>query len=218
VTIDDVVVRTAGLLAILGISGAILWVLPISDSTFMTITIGAALIGLVLGLVIAFKRVTSPLAISAYAVVEGLFVGGISKIFENAFQGIVVQAALGTFGLFFLMAILYRAKVVRATPRFVKYVMGALVGVVALIVINLVLSLFGVNLGIRDGGPLAIIFSLVVIVVATLTFVLDFAQIEEGVRQGAPKKYAWAYAFGILVGLIWLYLEILRLLSYLRDD
>jgi uncharacterized YccA/Bax inhibitor family protein len=92
------------------------------------------------------------------------------------------------------------------------------VGVLALMLLNLLLGVFGVNLGLRDGGPLAIVFSLVVIGVASLTFILDFAQVEEGVQAGMPRKFAWACAFGILVGLIWLYLEILRLLSYLRGD
>jgi uncharacterized YccA/Bax inhibitor family protein len=216
-TIDDVVVRTAGLLAVLGISGALAWVI-VPDSLLLPIWIGAAMVGLVLGLVIAFKQVANPAVIVPYAIVEGVFVGIVSKFFESRFEGIVVQAALGTFGLFFIMALLYKARVIRATPRFVKMVLSAVVGVFALMLMNLVLGLFGVNMGLRDGGGLAIVFSLVVIVVASLTFVLDFAQIEEGVRQGMPKKYAWLSAFGILVGLIWLYLEILRLLSYLRDD
>jgi uncharacterized YccA/Bax inhibitor family protein len=216
-TIDDVVVRTAGLLGILGISGALAWAM-VPESLLVPVWIGAAMAGLVLGLVIAFKQVANPAVIVPYAIVEGVFVGIVSKFFEYRFPGIVVQAALGTFGLFFLMALLYKARVIRATPFFVKMVMSAVVGVVALMLMNFVLSLFGVNMGLRDGGGLAIVFSLVVIVVASLTFVLDFAQIEEGVRQGMPKKYAWLSAFGILVGLIWLYLEILRLLSYLRDD
>jgi len=216
-TVDDVVVRTAGLLAIVGISGALAWTM-VPDRLLLPVWIGAAMGGLILGLVIAFARIANPAVIVPYAIVEGVFVGIVSKFFENQFEGIVLQAALGTFGLFFVMALLYKARVIRATPLFVKIVMSALIGVVGLIVLNLVLSLFGINTHLRDGSGLAIVFSLVVIVIASLTFVLDFAQIEEGVRQGLPKKYAWLSAFGILVGLIWLYLEILRLLSYLRDD
>jgi uncharacterized YccA/Bax inhibitor family protein len=216
-TIDDVVVRTAGLLALLGVSGALAWAI-VPPELVVPAWIGAAMVGLVLGLVIAFARVTNPAVIGAYAVVEGVFVGLVSKYFESFYSGIVMQAAFGTFGIFFLMAMLYKSRVIRATPKFVRMVTAAVVGVVAVIVINLLLSLFGFNTGLRDGGPLAIGFSLVVIVIASLTFVLDFAQIEEGVRAGMPKRYAWACAFGILVGLIWLYLEILRLLSYLRGE
>jgi uncharacterized YccA/Bax inhibitor family protein len=216
-TVDDVVVRTVGLLALTALSGAAAWVL-VPDSLMMPAWIGAAVVGLILGLVISFAQITNPFIIGAYAVVEGVFVGLVSKYFETFFDGIVLKAAVGTFGVFFLMAVLYKTKVIRATPRFAKFVIAALVGVVALILMNFVLSLFGVNMHLRDGGPIAIGFSLVVIAVAALTFILDFHQVEEGVRYGLPRRYAWACAFGILVGLIWLYLEILRLLSYFQGD
>jgi uncharacterized YccA/Bax inhibitor family protein len=216
-TIDDVVVRTVGLLAMTALSAAGAWVL-IPDRYSVAAWIGAAVVGLILGLVISFAQITNPLVIGAYAIVEGVFVGMVSRAYESWYDGIVLQAAIGSFGVFFLMAMLYKLRVIRATPRFVRGVIGALIGVVGLILISFVLSLFGVNTHLRDGGPIAIGFSLVVIVVAALTFILDFHQIEEGVRYGLPRRYAWACAFGILVGLIWLYLEILRLLSYLRGD
>ena len=216
-TIDDVVVRTVALLAMTGVAGALTWTL-VPDELLGVAWIGGAIVGLVLGLVIAFARITNPIVISAYAIVEGVFVGAVSKFYESAFDGIVLQAVMGTFGVFFIMAILYKARVIRATPKFVKGVLAALVGIFALILMNFVLSLFDINTGLRDGSPLAIGFSIVIIIVAALTFILDFAQIEEGVRYGLPQRYAWACAFGILVGLIWLYLEILRLLSYLRGE
>ena len=216
-TIDDVVVRTVALLALTGVVGALAWV-TVPEELTLPLWIGAAMVGLVLGLVISFRGVTNPLLIGAYAVVEGVFLGLVSRYYETFFDGIVLQAVLGTFGVFFLMALLYRMKVIRATPRFVRGVIGAMLGVFALMMMNLVLGLFGVNTHLRDGGPIAIGFSLVVIVVAALTFILDFHQVEEGVRYGLPRKYAWACAFGILVGLIWLYLEMLRLLSYFQGD
>lgn len=221
-TIDDVVVRTVGLLALTGLAGAAAWVafstgyLP--EGLLLPFWIGSAMIGLVLGLIISFARVTNPLLIGAYAVVEGVFVGMVTMFFESQYEGIGLQAAAGTFGIFFVMAMLYRARVLRATPRFTKIVVGAVIGIVVLLGLNFLLSIFGIHMGIRDGGPLSIVVSLVIIVVASLTFVLDFAQIEEGVRQGMPKRYAWSCAFGILVGLIWLYLEILRLIGYLRGS
>ena len=216
-TIDDVVVRTVGLLALTGLSGAVAWYL-VPNSMALGVAFGAAMVGLVVGLIISFKRVTNPALIAVYAVIEGVFVGIISKFFESRFEGIVLQAVLATFGIFVIMALLYTSRVIRATPRFTRIIVGAVIGLFSLMLVNLLLSFFGVSTGLREGGAIGIIFSLVCIVVASLTFVLDFAQIEEGVKAGMPKRYAWSCAFGILVGLIWLYLEILRLLSYLRGD
>jgi uncharacterized YccA/Bax inhibitor family protein len=214
-TIDDVVVRTVGLLGLTGLTGAVAWAITPDGSEF-GFAFAAAMVGLVLGLVISFAQITNPLVIGAYAVVEGVFVGLISKAMENWYDGIVLQAAAATFGIFLIMAMLYKAQVIRATPRFVKGMIAAIVGVFSVIMINLVLSLFGINTHLRDGSGLAIVFSLVVIVIAALSFILNFAEIEQGVRYGLPQKYAWTCAFGLLVGLIWVYLEVLRLLSYLQ--
>jgi len=216
-TIDDVVIRTVALLAMVGVSAAAAWV-AVPDALVGPALIGGAMVGLVLGLVIAFARVTNPLVIGGYAIAEGVFVGLISKMFESRFDGIVLQAVVGTFGVFFLMSMLYKAKVIRATPGFIRGVMAAVVGAFALMMVNLVLGFFGYTTPLRDGSPIAIIFSLVVIVIAALTFIIDFHQAEEGVRYGLPRKYAWLSAFGIVVSLIWLYLEVLRLLSYFQGD
>jgi uncharacterized YccA/Bax inhibitor family protein len=211
------VVKTVALLGILGISAAAAWVL-VPDALVGVAWIGAAVVGLVLGLIISFSRMANPALVITYAVVEGVFVGMVSKAFETAFDGIVLQAAAASFGIFFLMAMLYRAKVIRATPAFVKGMIAVMTGLFAVMLINLVLALFGVNTGLRDGSPLAIGFSLVCIVVASLSFVLSFKEIEDGVRMGLPQRYSWTAAFGILVSLVWLYIEILRLLSYFQGD
>lgn len=216
-TIDDVVIRTVALLGITGLFGALAWAL-VPESLTMAGWIVAAMTGLVLGLVISLAQVSNPLVIGAYAVVEGVFLGLVSRTYESLYSGIVLQAVIATFGVFFLMALAYKAKVIRATPKFVRGVIAAMLGVFALMMVNLVLAIFGVNTHLRDGSPIAIGFSLLVIVIAALSFVLDFHQVEEGVRYGLPQRYAWVSAFGILVGLIWLYLEILRLLSYLQGD
>jgi uncharacterized YccA/Bax inhibitor family protein len=216
-TIDDVVVKTVALLGLLGLAG-------VATPFVFGQMLGAAIVisgiaGLVIGLVVTFKRMISVPLIVTYAIVEGVFVGGISTIFEARWPGIVVQAVIGTFGVFFVMAALYKFRVIRATPKFAKGLLAALAGVLVLILGNLVISLFtGANTPLRDGGPIAIGFSLIVIVVAALTFILDFDLIEKSIDQGAPKQMAWLCAFGLVVGLIWLYLEILRLLSYLRGD
>jgi len=128
----------------------------------------------------------------------------------------------GTLGVFIGMAVLYKNRVLRATPRFTRFVIGALIGVVALSLINLVLAWFGHNLGLvyygpgQKGGTLAIVFSLACIAIGALTFIIDFDQVEQGLRYGLSERFAWYCAFGMLVGLIFLYWQILRLLGYLR--
>ncbi|GAA2612388.1 Bax inhibitor-1/YccA family protein [Dactylosporangium fulvum] len=222
-TLDDVVVRTVALLAITGIVGAGAWVLlPAGSAATAIALIGSVVAGLVLGLVIAFMRVTNPAVIIAYAALQGVALGLFSRQYESFYDGIVIQAVIGTFGIFAIMAVLYKLRVLRATPRFTKMVVGALIGIVVLSLANFLFYLFDVNLGLREYsatgkvGWLPIVFSLVVVVVAALTFILDFDAVEQGVRHGLPEKYAWYCSFGILVGLIFLYYEILRLLSYLR--
>ncbi|GIF12432.1 Bax inhibitor-1/YccA family protein [Actinoplanes teichomyceticus] len=218
-TIDDVVVKTVTLLGITAISAIAAWnFIPLQLT--VAAWIGAAMVGLVLGMVISFMRIANPALVVGYAVVEGVFVGMVSKAYQNilGFEGIVLQAVVATFGVFFLMAALYRARVIRATPKFQRGMIAIMGGLFMVMLINFVLALFDVNTGLRDNGPLGYIFSLVCIVVAALSFILNFNEIEEGVRQGLPQKYSWTAAFGILVGLVWLYIEILRLLSFLQGD
>ncbi|MBU2668825.1 Bax inhibitor-1/YccA family protein [Actinoplanes bogorensis] len=220
-TVDDVVVKTVTLLGITGVSAVVAWnVIP--DAMTGAAWIGAAVIGLVLGLVISFMRMANPALIVTYAVVEGVFVGMASKVFSviAGYQGVVLQAVIATFGVFFLTAFLYKAKVIRATPKFQRGMIIVMGGLFAVMLINIVLSLFGFSTGLRDNGPLGYIFSIVCIVVAALSFILSFNEVEEGVRAGLPQRYSWVAAFGILVSLVWLYLEILRLLSFLQggDD
>ncbi|MEU0151407.1 Bax inhibitor-1/YccA family protein [Micromonospora fulviviridis] len=216
-TLDDVVVKTVLMLGILGASAAAAWVL-VPDALTGAAWIGAAVVGLVLGLIISFSRMANPALVVAYSIVEGVFVGMVSKTFDTLYDGIVLQAVVATFGVFFLMAMIYKARIIRATPKFARIMVAIIAGLFGVMLINLVLALFGVNTHLRDGSPLAIGFSLVCIVVAALSFVLNFAEIEEGVRMGLPQRYSWTAAFGIVVGLVWLYLEILRLLSYFQGD
>jgi uncharacterized YccA/Bax inhibitor family protein len=216
-SIDDVVVKTVTLLGILGVSAAAAWVL-VPDALTSVAWIGAAVVGLVLGLVISFSRMANPALVVTYAVVEGVFVGMVSKAFESLYNGIVLQAVVATFGVFFVMAMLYKARVIRATPKLVRGVIAAMAGLFAVMLINLVLALFGFDTGLRSGGPLAIGFSLICIVVASLSFILSFHEVEEGIRMGLPQRYSWTAAFGILVSLVWLYLEVLRLISYFQGD
>jgi uncharacterized YccA/Bax inhibitor family protein len=218
-TIDDVVVKTVVLLGITGISAIAAWNL-IPDTLLGAAWIGAAIVGLVLGLIISFSRMANPALVVAYAVVEGAFVGLVSKFFQEiaGYQDIVLQAVVATFGVFFVMAFLYRARVIRATPKFTRIMIAVMAGLFAAMLITWVLSIFGFNTGLRSNGPIGILFSIICIVVAALSFILSFDEVERGIRMGLPQRYSWTAAFGILVSLIWLYLEILRLLSFLQGD
>jgi len=217
-TMDDVVTKTGVTFLVTVLAAAAVWALP--GQTGWGLALPAILVGLVLGLVISFSRMANPALVVTYAVIEGVFVGMVSKFFASiaGYNGIILQAVVATFGVFFLMAILYRAKVIRATPKFTRGLIAVMGGLFAIMLINLVLSLFGFNTGLRDNGPLGYIFSIICIVVAALSFILSFNEVEEGVRMGLPQRYSWTAAFGILVSLIWLYIEILRLLSFLQGD
>lgn len=218
-TVDDVVVRTIGLVAMVVAAAGAVWLLT-EPADGLAFAFPAMIVGLVLGLVIAFARVTNPFVISAYAVVMGVFLGAISQWFNTVFEGpLVMQAVVATLGVFLLMGFLYKSGRIRATPKFIKFMVGALLGAGAVMLINLGITLFtGEPTILRDGGPIAIIVSLVFIVLAALSFILSFHEVEEGVKAGLPERYAWACAFGIVVSLIWLYVETLRLLSYFSGD
>jgi uncharacterized YccA/Bax inhibitor family protein len=215
-TLDDVVLRTAATLGVVVVVGAIAWIFKLDSLALV-----GALVGFVLALVISFKQSTNPALILSYAAAEGLFLGGISRLFENAYGGgIVIQAVVGTAGVFAGMLVVYKTGAIRVTPKFTRWLLGALIGVVALSLVNLVASLFtpgGLGLRSADNPGIAIAFSLLCIGIAAFTFLLDFDMIDKGIRQGAPERFAWYAAFGLTVTLVWLYLEILRLLSYLRD-
>jgi uncharacterized YccA/Bax inhibitor family protein len=221
-TLDDVVIRTVFLVALVMIAAAFSWATLKGGGIVALATIGSVIAGLVLVFVISIKRITNPLLISLYAILQGILLGVVSREFEHAYPGIVVQAVGATIMVFLGMAILYKFRVIRATPRFSRWVIGALFGVVGLSLVNWLLSLFGHNLGIEYYGPnqkagtLAIVFALVCIGVGALTFILDFDLVEKGVQNGMPERFAWYCAFGLVVGLIYLYWQILRLLGYLR--
>ncbi|MFI9816246.1 Bax inhibitor-1/YccA family protein [Saccharothrix variisporea] len=219
ITIDDVVTKTAITLATTLVVGLVAaWLVLTRTVQPFALVIPGLLVGLVVSLVIIFKRTPSAPLVMTYAVAEGLFLGAITGVFEDAFPGIAWQAILGTFGVFGAMLVVYKTGAIRVTPRLTKWIIGATVGVVVLMLGNLVLSLFGVNSGLRDGGTLAIVFSLVVIGIAAFNFLLDFEAANEMIRSGVPAKWAWWAAFGLMTTLVWLYLEILRLLSYLQRD
>ena len=180
---------------------------------------GGAIGGLVLALVTVFKKQWAPVTAPLYAAVEGLFIGAISAVFEQRFPGIVVQAVGLTFGTMAALLVAYRSGLIKATENFKLGVVAATGGIALLYLVNIGMGLLGFEgMGfIHDSGWMGIGFSAVVVVVAALNLVLDFDFIEQGVEQGAPKYMEWYAAFGLLVTLVWLYLELLRLLSKLQS-
>lgn len=174
--------------------------------------------GLIFALITVFKMTWAPVTAPIYALMEGLFIGGMSSWAETQFPGIVLQAVAGTFGTLLGMLAAYSTGLIKATEKFKLGVVAATGGIVVVYLISLVLSLFGVSVPfIYDNGLMGIGFSLLVVVIAALNLVLDFDFIDNGVREGAPKYMEWYGAFGLMVTLIWLYIEILRLLIKLRS-
>jgi uncharacterized YccA/Bax inhibitor family protein len=174
--------------------------------------------GFILALVTIFKKSWAPVTAPLYAAAEGLALGSISAMFEVRYHGIAFQAMALTFGVLAVMLVAYKTKAIRATEGFKLGVIAATGAIALVYLLSMVLGMFGVHMGFMySSGPLGIGISLVVVVIAALNLVLDFDVVEQGVRAGAPKYMEWYGAFGILVTLVWLYLEILRLLAKLND-
>jgi uncharacterized YccA/Bax inhibitor family protein len=215
-TMDDVVTKTGISFLVMVVTASLTWALP--DFSGAALALPAVLVALVLGLVISFKQIANPIATLAYAALYGVALGAISEIFEAQFPGIVMQAIIGTFGVFAGMLVVYKTGAIKVTPKLTRWVIGALIGVLVLVLANWIAAFFTTGgLGLREAGPVGIIFSLVVIGVAAFSLLLDFDMADEAIRRGAPAKFAWYIAFGLLVTVVWLYLEILRLLSYFRE-
>jgi uncharacterized YccA/Bax inhibitor family protein len=217
-TLDDVVVRTGSLFAILLATAAATYFVWQPANPLPVF--GAAIVGFVLAMIVSFSKTVRPPLMMAYAAVEGVFVGGVSYWYAGAFGGgIVPQAILGTLCAFGAMLALYKTGVIRNSPRFQKTLMIAAIGYLVFGVVNLLLSAFtGWQNVYTGGGILPILLSAFGVVLASFFLVLDFDFVEQGIRNGIPKIYAWTAAFGLVVTLVWLYLEILRLLAILRGD
>ncbi len=179
--------------------------------------IGGVFGGFIVALVTIFKQNWAPLTAPIYALLEGLALGGISALFERTYPGVAMQAVGLTFGTLFVMLLAYKTGMIRATQGFKLGVIAATGGIAVFYLVEMVLSFFHVNVpAVNGSGALGIGFSLFVVIIAALNLVLDFGMIETGVQGGAPKYMEWYGAFGLMVTLIWLYLEILRLLGKVR--
>jgi uncharacterized YccA/Bax inhibitor family protein len=229
-TIDDVVTKTGITLAVLCAVAVVSYFLVAQNlGLAMPFTLVGAFGGLGLVLIATFRRKQdSPAIVLSYSALEGLFLGAFSFIIANLYVSgasagtLIGQAILGTIGVFIGMLVVYKTGAIRVTPKFTRMLVAAMFGVLVLMLGNLVLGMFGVGggegMGLRSGGPIAIIFSLVCIGIAAFSFLLDFDAADQMIRAGAPEKAAWGIALGLTVTLVWLYIEILQLLSYLQRD
>jgi len=219
-TLMGTVNKTAILLALTLISALWVWnkYYELQDPASIMPLMWIGIIGgLVLALITTFAKKAAPFTAPAYALLEGLALGGISAFYETRYPGIVIQGVGLTFGTLACLLLAYRTGLVKATENFKLGVVAATGAIALLYVVNLVMGMFGHSMGfIHEGGTVGILFSLVVVTVAALNLVLDFDFIEQGVAAGSPKYMEWFGAFGLLVTLVWLYLEMLRLLSKLR--
>ena len=215
-TIEDVVAKTGFLFAILVVVGAVAWRANLGMGAVMLGFLG----GFGLAMVISFSKTIKPGLVVAYAAVEGLALCTLSHYYESFYPGIVSQAVIGTIAAFAGVLFMYRSGRLRATPQFTRAVMGAAIGYFILGLVSLVASFFGVGQGYGFYGVSGIGLLLAVAGVALASFflVLDFDQIEKGVIAGVPEKESWRASFGLMVTIVWLYLEVLRLISILRND
>lgn len=227
-TIDDVVTKTGITLGVLSIAAVISYFMVSANvGLAMPFTLVGSLGGLALVLIATFgRKQDNPAIVLSYAALEGVFLGAISFVLANFRVGgasagaLIGQAVLGTIGVFFGMLFVYKTGAIRVTPKFTRFLVASMIGALVLMLGNFVISMFGSHDGgpLRNGGTLAIIFSLVMIAIAAFSFLLDFDSADQMIRAGAPEKAAWGIALGLTVTLVWLYLEILRLLSYFQND
>ncbi|GAA3372274.1 Bax inhibitor-1/YccA family protein [Streptomyces sannanensis] len=223
-TMDDVVARTAVTLGTV-VLGAIAawWLLPVDPANLgksYAVAVGAGLVAFVLGLVQSFKRKASPALILAYAAFEGVFLGVVSSVVSTyVAPGAVPQAVLGTMAVFAGVLIAYKTRLIRVTRRFYGFVMAAAIGFMLLMLVNMLVAVFagGDGLGLRSGG-LGILFGIVGVVLGACFLALDFKQVEDGVAYGAPREESWLAAFGLTMTLVWIYMEMLRLVQLLQGD
>ena len=223
-TFDDVIMKTAACLAAV-IAGAAVTLVVAQGLASLLMLVGA-LGGFVLALVNTFKKQPSPALILAYAALEGLFLGGLTRILDGMFPGVGLQAVIGTLSVFAVTLVLFKSGKVRATPKAMRFFMIALIGYAVFALINMVMmwtgavqSPFGLRTSVEIFGiPLGVFIGLLAIGLAAFSLIMDFTSIEAGVRSGAPQRFSWTAAFGLTVTLVWLYVEIIRLLAILRGD
>ncbi len=216
-TVNGTITKTAILGAILILSASVTWQMALSATSTLAIplAIGGVIGGLILALIISFNQKSAPYLAPVYAVAEGLFLGAISALLNAAYEGIVTKAIFLTFAILASMLVLYRLRIIKVTNKFKMVVFTATMGIFVFYALTFVLGLFGVHLSLFGAGTIGLLISLGIVIVAALWLAIDFDYIEEGAALGAPKYVEWYAAFGLMVTLVWLYVEILRLLTLL---
>ncbi|MCX6428590.1 MAG: Bax inhibitor-1/YccA family protein [Actinomycetes bacterium] len=215
-TIDDVVTRTGILFGVLVITGVIAWTLNFGVTMLMVGVFG----GFILAMVNSFSKTVRPALVIAYAAFEGVALGTLSHVYNSAYPGIVSQAVIGTLAAFAGVLFAYRSGRIRVTPKFTRMMMGALIGYLVLGLVSMFAGMANVGggLGFYGVSGLGLLLAFGGVALASFFLILDFDQIEQGIRQGVPEQESWRAAFGLMVTLVWLYMEILRLISILRGN
>ncbi|MEV6115799.1 Bax inhibitor-1/YccA family protein [Streptomyces sp. NPDC052109] len=219
-TMDDVVVRSAITLGTVAVGAVLAWALLPVSATSYGLAVGSALVAFVLAMVQSFKRTPSPALILGYAAFEGVFLGVISEMYNSRWSGAPFQAVLGTMAVSAATLLVYKAGWIRVTARYARVGMAIAMAFLVVMAVNLLLVVFGVadNGGLRSFGPLGALVGIVAIVLGAFFLTLDFKQIEDGIAYGAPRNESWLAAFGLTVTLVWIYLEMLRLVAIFTNN
>lgn len=219
-TMDDVVMRSAMTLGTVVLGAILAWALLPVSSTSYGLAIGAGLIAFVLAIVQSFKRKAVPALILGYAAFEGVFLGVISEMFNSRWSGAPFQAVLGTMAVTGATLLVYKAGWIRVTARYARIGMTIAIAFILVMAVNLLLVAFGVapDGGLRSNGPLGVIVGVLAILLGAFFLTLDFKQIEDGVAYGAPREESWLAAFGLTMTLVWIYVEMLRLVAIFSGD
>ncbi len=219
VTMDDVIMKTMGLFALVLGFGAVGWIVAAQNQQLGFMLLIGGMIGtLILGLVIAFKKTLSVPLIVGYAVLEGLFVGAVSQVFEKLYDGVVPMAAMATVGVFVGMFLAYKFGLIKVTAKFRRIVTMMIFGYAIFAVINFIYAMVtNTPFGIGGNTMFGIAISVFAVGLASVSLALDFDMIERAIATGAPQKYSWLLAHGLIVTVVWLYIEFLRLFARMRD-
>ena len=230
-TIDSVVQKTGITLGVVVLAAAATWILtgdvltpdgsaldPDKARSLYTLSLVGAFGGFILAMVNSFKRVTSPALVVAYAVLEGVFIGAMSKVFQLAYNGVVLGAVVGTVAAVAGTLAAYKYFNIRVGDRFRKWVVAAMFGFVAVTLLDLVLGFFGNAIGFNDLHGIGLVMSFVGLGLGVLMLILDFDFVERGIAAGLPERESWRAAFGLTVTIVWIYIELLRILAALRNN
>jgi uncharacterized YccA/Bax inhibitor family protein len=216
-TIDSVVQKTGITLGLVALTAALVWVL-LPDRLLGMAWMAGAFVGLGLAMVLSFKKTISPALVLLYAVAEGFFLGAASKTFESLYDGVVVGAVIGTVAAVAGTLAVYKFFDIHVGNKFRKWVTAAMFGFVGVVLLDFVLSIFGKQIGINGFGTLGLIVSVIGLGIGVLMLIMDFDYVERGIAAGLPEEESWRAAFGLTVTIVWIYIELLRILSILRGD